>query len=234
MLCDEETHRIYCSQKISAMLLYKFKTLDPFVHIVDLLLTRRLYCPSPHELNDPLEGVLVISLLNPPSSPTAGQSFERAFRFWSVVDQELDRYRLCCFSESPESLLMWSHYGNGHSGICLELDLAGYEDKIVPVEYLADLAPLECASVGDQLRYKAQQWSYEKEYRLILPRDSELKYVQPSIKAVLIGAGIKSDYIRPLFELCRLMKYQREIVSFSTTGTFLRVPLNDAAWDEGK
>ncbi len=65
---------------------------------------------------------------------------------------------------------MWSHYGNGHSGICLELDLAGYEDKIVPVKYLADLAPLECASVGDQLRYKAQQWSYEKEYRLILPR----------------------------------------------------------------
>ncbi len=30
------------------------------------------------------------------------------------------------------------------------------------------------------------------------------------------------------------MKYQREIVLFSTTGHILRVPLNDAAWDEGK
>jgi hypothetical protein len=127
---------------------------------------------------------------------------------------------------------MWSHYGNGHSGICLELDLAGYEDKIVPVEYLADLAPLEGASVTDLLRYKTQHWSHEREHRLIFPRDTEPKYIRASIKAILIGTGIKDEYIRPLFELCRIMKYKREFVSFSTAGEFRRIPLSDASWDD--
>jgi hypothetical protein len=48
---------------------------------------------------------------------------------------------------------------------------------------------------------------------------------------VLIGSGIKTEYTRPLLELCRLMKYQREFVFFSTTGEFRRVPINDASWD---
>ena len=214
------------------MVLYKFKTLDPFVHIVDLLLTRRLYCPHPSELNDPLEGVLGRSLPNQASSSSTEQSFEHAFRFWSATRQELDRYRLCCFSASPESLLMWSHYGNGHSGICLEMDLTEYKDKIIPVKYVADLALLEGASLDDLLRYKAQHWSYEREHRLIFPPDTEGKYARASIKAVLIGAGIKTEYMQPLFELCRIMKYRREIISFSTTGEFRRFPLNNASWDE--
>ena len=173
-----------------------------------------------------------MSITNPSSTSNFEQSLDHAVRSWSAVDSEINRYRLCCFSATPEPLLMWSHYGNGHSGICLELDLTSYEDKIIQVEYLADLAPLENASSVDRLRYKAQHWSYEREHRLILPRDPELKFIQASIKAVLIGSGIKTEYIRPLLELCRLMKYQREFVSFSTTGEFRRLPLNDASWDD--
>lgn len=203
-----------------------------FVHIVDLLLTRRLYCPRPSELNDPLEGLRGKSLPTPTSSSNARQSLEHAVTFWSATAQEINRYRLCCFSGTPDSSLMWSHYGNGHSGICLELDLAGYEDKIVPVEYLADLAPLDGASVSDLLRYKAQHWSHERAHRLIFPRDSEGKYIRASIKAVLIGTGIKDEYIRPLLELCRIMKDKREFVSFNTAGEFRCIPLSDASWDD--
>ena len=125
----------FAANKASTMILYKFKTLDPFVYIADLFLTRRLYyCPRPHELNDPLEGVLGMSITNPSSTSNFEQSLDHAVRSWSAVDSEINRYRLCCFSATPEPLLMWSHYGNGHSGICLELDLTSYEDKIIQVE----------------------------------------------------------------------------------------------------
>src|SRR5438046_811874 len=40
------------------MLLYKFMALTPFEHVADTLLGRRLYCPTPKQLNDPLEGML--------------------------------------------------------------------------------------------------------------------------------------------------------------------------------
>lgn len=100
---------------------YKFKYLEPFVQITDLLLTKRLYCPRPSELNDPLEGILGITL---PMSPANAEQhpLKRAMRFWAEAEAELNRYRVCCFSAHPRSLPMWSYYGNGHSGICLELD----------------------------------------------------------------------------------------------------------------
>ena len=40
------------------MLLYKFMALTPFERVADALLGRRLYCPTPKQLNDPLEGML--------------------------------------------------------------------------------------------------------------------------------------------------------------------------------
>lgn len=40
------------------MILYKFMGLTPFERVADALLGRRLYCPMPRELNDPLEGLL--------------------------------------------------------------------------------------------------------------------------------------------------------------------------------
>lgn len=127
---------------------------------------------------------------------------------------------------------MWSYYGNGHSGICLELDLTAYRHALVRVEYLKDLASIEHASAKDQPRFKAQHWVHEEEYRLVFGPDERRKYIRAEIRSVLIGAAIKQDYIRPLFELCRLMHYQKEIVSFSTSGEFARVPLNrDIPWD---
>jgi hypothetical protein len=44
------------------MLLYKYKSLENFDQVSDLLLTNRLYCPTPSQLNDPLEGVLGIDI----------------------------------------------------------------------------------------------------------------------------------------------------------------------------
>ena len=40
------------------MQLYKFMSLQLFERVADALLGRRLYCPKPEQLNDPLEGML--------------------------------------------------------------------------------------------------------------------------------------------------------------------------------
>jgi hypothetical protein len=214
------------------MILYKFKNLEPFVHITDLLLTKRLYCPKPEELNDPLEGVLGMAASASQEQPTSEKPFERSVRFWLASQETLNKYRVCCFSGTPKSLPMWSYYGNGHSGICLEIDVTAYEDALFKVEYLDNLASVAAATPKDLLRYKLREWAHEEEYRLILAPDVPHKYILVEIKAVLIGAAIKKDYIRPIFELCRLMKYPKEIVSFSTSGEFMRIPLNsEVPWD---
>jgi len=214
------------------MILYKFKNLEPFVHITDLLLTKRLYCARPSELNDPLEGVLGMAAPIYQEHPTSEKPFAQSVRFWLEAKNKLDKYRVCCFSASPRSLPMWSYYGNGHSGICLEIEVTPYKNEIYKIEYLDSLDSIITATPNDLLRYKLKDWAHEEEFRLIWGPESQHKYIRAEIKAVLIGAAIKEDYIRPIFELCRLMRYPKEIVSFSTNGTFARIPLNsEVPWD---
>lgn len=214
------------------MILYKFKNLEPFAHIVDLLITGRLYCPHPSELNDPLEGVLGMGAPAPSEPLDADARFKHSARYWLAMRGRLEAYRVCCFSSNPKSLLMWSHYGSGHSGICLELDVAAYSEKLFKVEYLNDLSSIADATPEKILRYKASSWAYEEEYRIVLSPNATAKYLKVAIKAVLIGAGVKDDYIRPLFELCRITGHQRDFVSFNTRGEFTRFPLSNAAWDK--
>lgn len=58
--------------------------------------------------NDVYEGVPVASIENLTNSDI------------SLLN---DSAYICCFSESDNDLLMWSHYADGHKGICVEYDL---------------------------------------------------------------------------------------------------------------
>jgi hypothetical protein len=105
---------------------------------------------------------------------------------------------LKCFSQSKDNLLMWAHYAEQHHGFCVEYDLALLErdcklfDYIFPVvytpedrpkhidiKYLANLL-LELSldipqsefttDIWPMLLTKSVDWRYEKEWRLIIPK----------------------------------------------------------------
>lgn len=91
------------------------------------------------------------------------------------------------FSKSDKSILMWAHYAANHTGVCLEFDthkLQGF-DCLEEVVY-ADPAdereeyPLVRGGTKEEdrcnqdrvrkfLSKKASEWTYEHEYRLIVP-----------------------------------------------------------------
>lgn len=94
------------------------------------------------------------------------------------------RYMFClsCFSETPHSNLMWGHYANKHTGFCLEYDLTRIPPTaqlIMPVVYTK--APFDASMILDMrnigekfavlcpLLFKSNDWSYEKEWRIIIP-----------------------------------------------------------------
>ena len=60
------------------VILYKFKNLEPFSQVADLLMTGRLYCAHPSELNDPLEGVLGMSVPVTQAGAVPDDLFSRA------------------------------------------------------------------------------------------------------------------------------------------------------------
>ncbi|HWZ21683.1 MAG TPA: DUF2971 domain-containing protein, partial [Cytophagaceae bacterium] len=104
----------------------------------------------------------------------------REEHFRKFKEDNKERIRLCSFSERNDSLLMWSHYADSHKGITLEYDVSK-NDKIgaylEPVYYTnkmfditpffgksKDMLPVKMAAIT-----KAEDWQYEKEWRLTFP-----------------------------------------------------------------
>lgn len=114
-----------------------------------------------------------------------------------------------CFSEDPDSMLMWSHYADNHQGMVLKYeffnpDLKKYWDVFTglnPVMYTEDLINLEeYKGVREKISIstlaaisKSKEWSYEKEWRLIIHKESNeqglaVKVIRPS--CIILGARV--------------------------------------------
>ncbi|RBP85195.1 DUF2971 domain-containing protein [Marinomonas rhizomae] len=142
-------------------------------------------------LNDPFEvsitetttqslGQLAIAHNNP-----LGNGFARK------LSEFMDGHGVISLTESPDNLLMWSHYAEDHQGIVIELDI----DKLDPFQ-LFNVAHIATSSdaMFDKVNYrkkrpyngsfmatsvqeiskhyyltKSDEWMYEKEWRYIIP-----------------------------------------------------------------
>lgn len=146
-----------------------------------------------------------------------------------VVDTGLseakDNYRVICLSETAQSILMWSHYAQNHTGFCIEYDFnLGTEwlhHHLHPVQYSknrkqirgsfanADNAEAN-AAIHEATLWKSIEWSYEREWRfvfdpndLIRPLFPVGKYafnMQPYISAVYLGTKTDASYCKQVCE----------------------------------
>jgi len=119
---------------------------------------------------------------------------------------------VCCFSEKDDIVLMWSHYGNKHQGLCLSFDIE--EDKSLfgefpfAVEYPSTYPQFNAIrekGTGDYLKRlflyatKSIEWSYEKEVRIIRNdgnppfRGAVVFAKKKALKAIKFGYQSTSD-----------------------------------------
>lgn len=104
----------------------------------------------------------------------------------SEVERELRRHYergVCCFSTTYTSLLLWSHYGDQHRGLCIGFGLDRRPkpqphrvlyggSRSVPTSLLTRALVHEDHMAKEELDRdvllrKARGWGYEKEWRLI-------------------------------------------------------------------
>ena len=93
--------------------------------------------------------------------------------------QIISRIGTTCFSQTYLEPLMWSHYSNSHSGICigfnlmkLYLSLKENEKALAKINYVETFEPIEYFSnpfnsIHKWLNTKSKNWEYEREIRLI-------------------------------------------------------------------
>lgn len=127
------------------MLLYKYRSCAQ--RTWELLLNRKLFFATPARLNDPLDSSIDIQAEYERAEKVVHSSDnhpERRKSFLIHLLGQSDRFKdratgeaiglngalqaflqslgICSFSRTPTDPLLWSHYANGHSGVCLSYD----------------------------------------------------------------------------------------------------------------
>jgi hypothetical protein len=113
-------------------------------------------------------------------------------------DQIVDKYRILSLCESPKDILMWSHYGSCHSGICLEFKVSKESpfSKVRAVEYAKEYPKVKVALADREteikaLLTKAKVWKYEKEWRAVRDQASEYyPFPKECLSGVILGCQI--------------------------------------------
>jgi hypothetical protein len=127
---------------------------------------------------------------------------------------------ICSFAESPDTLLLWSHYADHHRGCCVEYHcknnkLSKLSQKVrytnsVPKISAADFAGPNKNDVFDSLWLtKASCWSYEKEWR-VMDKEGEKEVQAPApISAIIFGAKMPT---KDRVTIINILNYDETVV----------------------
>jgi len=118
--------------------------------------------------------------------------------------QELKDIGIYCLSEVNNNVLMYSHYCDGHKGICIELKFTKANELynyLYGVSYHAKFPEINHFErdynkvFRERYTSKAINWAYEKEWRIILPKHQSQSIVLPDnvISAVIFGCNTNED-----------------------------------------
>jgi len=159
------------------------------------LQNKRLKLSTIDELNDPFD----LCPLN-----TTDPAIEAAVE--AVIGNFRRTKAILCFSRNWDNLLLWSHYGASHTGICLGFDIpdgdpgANYDTDVLYQPNLLQIRRPEDVNfdLANRLhRTKHESWSYEQEVRMFVqlndpPDAMGLRWIDfgpiLELKEVIIGA----------------------------------------------
>ncbi len=139
--------------------IYKFCTLSK--HTRDILISEKFFFADWEKMNDPLEGFFQYY-----------KTHETDDNVKDIYDEK-NNYGICCFSKNYNEILMWSHYADNHSGICIEVEVDELlcdqnVIDIVDVVYKQNIESIVTthANAQELLSKKLNKWKYEKEVRV--------------------------------------------------------------------
>lgn len=189
------------------MLIYKYKSLSPLEHVLDVIVNERLFCAEYSELNDPFEGQFQATYYITKSFGAGLLSARdkrirmRRPKAIKELDLNTQHTRVCSLSMTSTDVRMWSLYANGHKGIAIEIDFSGIEENAKEVVYSTGLAEFGTSLLGgatpeDVLTRKTNHWEYEKEYRIIWKEP--YFPITGRIRRVIVGYRAPEDLVNLL------------------------------------
>lgn len=216
------------------------------------LKAQSIYFASPRQFNDPYDCAITAGVAEPteedlekikhhylaqPETPTSAKAqlerltaAEMRAMMMRVSTQMIEEFKVkfskengvCCFSESNDDLLMWSHYGGRYRGFCLEfrtqhlpftkLRRVNYVDAMPQLSIPPLFIDRDATQIIDLYCTKAREWAYEREWRAIHSQAGTLfGYEAPALKAVYFGPDIERQALEII---CLILGGQNPQVEF--------------------
>lgn len=148
-----------------------------------------------------------------------------------VRDRSTRQLGFTCFSANWESPLMWAHYAESHTGVCLGIDIVE-EDTIRKMVYESErlkglfVANKPIAGASEEtlmkvLTTKYKQWEYENEWRAFATleeRDAQtgFYYVDFGPTVVLREIIVGSRCTKPVGAFAKLVKASGKVLKSVT------------------
>lgn len=174
----------------------------------------QIYFSKKNKLNDPYElRFIVIEPENNSIMESAvGLKSGRQIDFW--YEEHFENMGIFSLSAKNNSMLLYSHYGNKHEGICLEYDTS--KDEIFlqafPVNYRNSIPSIyypeyfkyiynenkEFSTINQLYSTKSQDWVYEEEWRIIHPVNSiqdgyKYQIKSEALTGIIFGLNTKDE-----------------------------------------
>ena len=177
----------YNDMRDTGVIAYKFRQYSQYL-LTDLI-NNVITLSRPCCMNDPFDSLYSIW-----SQPENLKSMTNDQNHIQMFHKSFDYYRLCsfCIDDDAENtilrnILMWSHYADGHKGVCIKYRLKNdcvstnlsldFRHQVVLQrinEQINDTVSVRNASIPLKLAFahKFSGWQYEKESRLICYDDT--------------------------------------------------------------
>lgn len=168
-------------------ILYKYRSLENWKFIVDIVVNSRLHAAPFGMLNDPMEGRYYFF----------GDEVSRGFT--RAIFDSKQQHNICSLSQEKASTLLWSYYAGGHTGVAfgvqvldkrsnrhIEIRSVTYDNGVYIGRAAARRSPEAVAL--DILTQKQLPWQHEKEVRVF----SKSSFVRVKLKTVVLGCNITS------------------------------------------
>jgi hypothetical protein len=155
------------------------KSGDPFRGIDalrEMVIDKKIWYSKPNNFNDPFEfkSFKCVGIKN--FQKTEKQIKEPSLSYGESV---LSRCGIICFCNNSSDIRMWSHYADGHRGICIRFKCEAssfFDNRLYNVTYNDNITEFEIDLNKENENYflrqastKALCWQYEDEYRIVNP-----------------------------------------------------------------
>lgn len=220
-------------------ILYRYSSIDE--NLKQSIINGYLWFSDPKIFNDPYdcnmqtqsectyEELLEYFMETQPAQPIEVLE-KRAYELSKNKEERLDLSRyadehtiagigICCLSQKPDTMLMWSHYAEKHAGVCLGFDITMdkslFGSKLLNLEYPQEYPVYNWPRDREKfksLRFliatKSVEWQYEDEVRIVRDQtDGEFRgripFDKKCLKSIIFGYRSDSSDTKALVELVK-------------------------------